>query len=464
MRSFSGVGARLGLALLVVLAGAMALVYLIVVPSLENRLVDSRLSQLQRAADGLARELPADRFRWPDFLDSASESANARVVVYDHLGPPTALVIVGDSRGARSTDVENDRLALRSATGQKAVSGTIIHRGARYAEAASPVPGTDTVLLVSAPLHEAVASVRFVRERLLIAGVVALVVALGLGYLGAVLFARRLRRLETAAERIAAGRFDEPINDEGGDEVGQLARTFDRMRERLSALDHARREFIANASHELRTPVFALGGFLELLTEEELDDETRSEFLVTMREQVDRLAKLATELLDLSRADAGQLAVRREPVDLGDVAETVADEFAAVARTDRRELELVAGNGPGVLADEQRVLQIARALVENALVHTPPGTRVRVRTAGGELAVEDDGPGIPAEHVPHVFERFYRIDGRLASGSGLGLAIARELARAMDGALELESQPGQTVFTLRLPVDFEARQSEPVMS
>ena len=464
MRRFSGVGARLGLALLVVLAGALGLVYLIVVPSLESRLVDSRLSQLQRAADGLARELPADRFRWPDFLDSASESANARVVVYDYLGPPTVLVVVGDSRGARSTDVENDRLALRSASGQAPASGTVIHRGARYAEAAAPVPGTDIVLLVSAPLHEAVASVRFVRERLLIAGAIALVVALALGYLGALLFARRLRRLETAAERIAAGRFDEPIRDEGGDEVGQLARTFDRMRERLSALDHARREFIANASHELRTPVFSLGGFLELLTEEDLDEATRTEFLTTMREQVDRLAKLATELLDLSRADAGQLEMRYEPVDLGEVAETVADEFAAVARADERPIEFAAGVGPPALGDEQRVLQIARALVENALVHTPPGTRVLLRTGDGALAVEDDGPGIPSGHAPHVFERFYRIDGRLASGSGLGLAIARELARAMGGTLELESEPGRTVFTLRLPVDSAARAAEPAIS
>jgi len=236
------------------------------------------------------------------------------------------------------------------------------------------------------------------------------------------------------------------------------------MRERLSALDHARREFIANASHELRTPVFSLGGFLELLTEEELDEETRQEVLTTMREQVDRLAKLATELLDLSRADAGQLEVRREAVELAEVAESVADEFAAVARSDGRPVELVTGNGSAVLGDEQRVLQIARALLENALVHTPPGTAVRLRVGGGTLAVEDDGPGISPEHVPHVFERFYRIDGRLASGSGLGLAIARELARAMGGTLELESEPGRTVFTLRLPVEREARAAEPAIS
>jgi signal transduction histidine kinase len=453
MSAFSGVGARLGLALLVVLAGALGLVYLIVVPSLESRLVHSRLSQLVQAADGLARELPSDRARWPDFLDSASESASARVVVYDHVSPPSALLVVGDSRGARSTDVQDDGVALRTASTLRPASGTTIHDGERFAEAAAPVPGTESVLLVSAPLHEALASVRFVRERLAIAGAIALASALALGYVGAWLHARRLRRLEAAAERIAAGQFDVPIRDESPDEVGQLARTFDRMRERLSALDHARREFIANASHELRTPVFALGGFLELLSEEDLDASTRAEFLTTMREQVDRLAKLATELLDLSRADAGQLTVEHEEVDLAAVAETVVGEFAAVALAEGRPVGVVAdGDSPAALGDERRVLQIARALVENALVHNPPGTSVRVRARSGTLAVEDDGPGIPAEHAPHVFERFYRIDGRLSSGSGLGLAIARELARAMGGDLELESAPGRTVFTLRLPL------------
>jgi signal transduction histidine kinase len=135
----------------------------------------------------------------------------------------------------------------------------------------------------------------------------------------------------------------------------------------------------------------------------------------------------------------------------------VADEFAAVARTDGRTVEVVIRNGPPAVGDGQRVLQIARALVENALVHTPPGTRVLVRTGAATLEVEDNGPGIPVEHAPHVFERFYRIDGRLASGSGLGLAIAQELARAMDGTLELESGRGQTVFRLRLPVASDSK-------
>ena len=449
----SGVGARLGLALLLVLAGALALVYLIVVPSLRGRLVDSRVSQVERSAAGIVRELPADPYRWQDFVESASVSANARVVVFNLIRPPLALQVVDDSRGFSSSDVVNDPIALKAAETLSPHSGTVLHDGELFAEAAAPVAEAQSVLLVQSPLHDALTTVRLIRDRLLLAGGLALLAAFAIGYLGAWLFARRLRRLEAAADRIAAGRFDEPIRDAGADEVGQLARSFDRMRERLATLDHARREFVANASHELRTPLFSLGGFLELLGDEELDEETRLEFLATMREQVDRLAKLATDLLDLSRADAGQLRVEREPLELADAARAVVDEFAAVARSGGRSLGLSIDAQPCVLGDEQRVLQIARALVENALVHTPLGTHVRVRVDEGGLAVEDDGLGISPEHAPRIFERFYRAEGRVASGSGLGLAIARELAQMMGGSRELESAPGRTVFTLRLPLD-----------
>jgi signal transduction histidine kinase len=459
-RLFSGVGARLALALLVVLAGALALVYLIVVPSLKSRLVNGRVSALERAAPEIARELPDNRIRWLDFLEAESASANARVVVYDTIGPPTALVVAGDSQGFSSSDIAHDPLALKTAESGAAAQGTVTRGEERYAEAAAPVPGTSLVLLLSSSLHEALATVRVTRDRLLVAGVFALVVALAVGYAGSWLFARRLRRLETAAERIAAGRFDEPITDTRADEVGQLARTFDRMRVRLAQLDHARREFIANASHELRTPVFSLGGFLELLRDEDLDEPTRREFLATMSEQVDRLAKLATELLDLSRADAGRLRVERNAIELSGVAETAIDEFAPLAAAGGRPVELTGADDARVLGDEQRVLQIARALVENALVHTPEGTHVWVRVGGGALEVEDDGPGIPDEHAAHVFERFYRVEGLRSSGSGLGLAIARELAQAMDGSLELESEPGRTLFRLRLPVAEGAARSE----
>ncbi len=311
------------------------------------------------------------------------------------------------------------------------------------------------MLLLSASLDRALGDVSLVKRRLLIAGGVVLALVFVVGYAGAWVFARRIRRLERAAERIANGMFDEPVVDAGQDEVGELARAFERMRRRLAQLDHARREFIANASHELRTPVFSLGGFLELLDDEELDEETRREFVTTMREQVQRLEKLATELLDLSRLDAGHIDLDREAVAVDEVARTAAGEFAAVALQRGHDLEVDAPRAVLAIADEQRLLQIARILLENALVHTPSGTHVWIEVTEdrgrARLSVSDDGPGIDEAEAANIFERFYRVDGAQASGSGLGLAIARELVRLMGGALELERSEGRTTFAVTLP-------------
>jgi signal transduction histidine kinase len=392
-------------------------------------------------------------------MRSTAASINGRVVLFRPLTADELSVYEDTSGIENSSDIEDDPLALEASRSLADRRGTVRRGADRFAEIALPLQGGQ-VLLLSASLHPSLKDVELVRTRLLWAGLLALLASLGVGYGGAWMFARRIRRLERAAERIADGHFDEPVVDEGQDELGELARGFDRMRERLARLDDARREFIANASHELRTPLFSLGGFLELLMDEELDEETRQEFLATMREQVDRLAKLATDLLDLTRLDAGRLRVDVEALDLGTVAQTVVEEFRAVAIGGERHLELSAGSEVVVLGDRQRTLQIARILVENALQHTPPRTRVRVEAratgSNGSLLVEDDGPGIPPEQRERLFERFYRVEGSRASGSGLGLAIARELAEAMGGAVALESGPGRTLFSLVLPAPREA--------
>ena len=462
MNPLRSVGARLSLALAVVVAGALGAVYLFVVPSLKHNLVHAKLSQLERAAPRLREQLLRESTQYgitgdPDFVENASSTANARVVLFNILAtvPVPALQAVADSRqGVSSADVERDPVALHAATTLEPQHGTLSRGDERFAEVAEPLDDTGYVLLLSASLHDTLGSVHLVQHRLLIAGVAALLVSLLVGFGGAALFARRIRRLERAADRIAGGHFDEPLEDPTSDELGELARAFDRMRLRLAQLDHARREFIANASHELRTPLFSLGGFLELLTDEELDEETRAEFLETMREQIERLTRLAGDLLDLSRLDAGRLRVEREPIELAEVVRALVDEFQGVARTGDRALELELNGAAPALGDDERALRIGRALVENALRHTPPGTRVVVRAGGGDrpaLEVADDGPGIPPDELGRVFERFYRGDGSLASGSGLGLAIARELAERMGGTLEAESEEGRTVFRLALP-------------
>ncbi len=451
-----GIRLRLALALLIVVAGALAVAYAIVVPTLESRLVDAKIEQLERDAATVGACIESsETTSWQECADTGSAVLNARVVVYQVLQhQPPALQIFGDSRTSSSRDVEHDIVAEFAAATGRPQRGTVTRGGDRVAEAALPV-SRDTIVLLSSSLQDPLSSVSFVKRRLLAASLVALLVASLLGYAGAAVHARRIRRLERAAERIASGRFDEPVVDSGNDELGQLAAAFEQMRHRLENLDRARREFIANASHELRTPLFSLGGFLELLTDEELDEATRREFLETMGEQVARLTKLATDLLDLSRMDAGRMQVGRDAVELEEVARVLVEEFGAVAERTDHALAVEAAGEPAAIGDEARLLQVGRALVGNALVHTPPGTRILVRVAAragrATLAVEDDGPGIAATDLEHVFERFYRVEGTVASGSGLGLAIARELAGLMGGEVALTSEPGQTVATVSLP-------------
>jgi signal transduction histidine kinase len=454
------VGARLGLGLAVVVAAALVLVDLIVVPSLERNLIDAKLTQLEEAAPTVgSRLLLSPSYALDDAIQSAHESSDARVIYFRPLTyTPAKLLVNADSSPVTSVDVENDQLALRAFAQARAIRGTVTAHGVRYAEAAYPLIDGSVVLL-RASLHDSLRSIDLVRSRLVVAGLIALAASLLVGYLAASVFARRIRRLERAADRIASGDFSQPVVDSGRDELGQLAAAFERMRQRLAQLEHARREFIANASHELRTPLFSLGGFLELMTDEDLDPKTQAEFMSTMREQVERLTKLATELLDLSRLDAGRLSVEREPLDLTALAESLADEFRAVSRSTGHELSVRAKGPIEGMADEERALQIGRILVENALVHTPPGTAVRLGTSRRDglalLTVEDEGPGIPAEHAGQVFDRFYRIEGTVASGSGLGLAIARELSELMGGSVELDLSQGRTRFALVLPASSE---------
>ncbi len=454
MRRFvQSVGTQLSLALLLVVVIALGVVYLTVVPSLRERAISTRVADLTSIAANLRDQVrPQDPLTDEWVATASEENAGVRVVLLNRLAPSGLVVPYRDS-GQLSPRLQGDPVATHALDSGAPQHGTVTDGETTYAEAAAPVLRGSYALLVRDPVE--LGSIRLVERRVLLAAGVALLIALLLGYGGARMFARRIRRLERAADRIANGRFDEPVVDTGGGELGALAAAFERMRVRLAHLDDARREFVANASHELRTPLFSLAGFLELLDDEELDEPTRREFLASMREQVDRLTKLASDLLDLSRLDSGRLTVEREPVDLAALAADLAEEFGPLATSSGHRLSVTTTAPVSAEADELRVLQLGRILVENALRHTAPGTPVEVRTLERDgyavLEVEDAGGGISKDEQEQLFERFFRLDGTRASGSGLGLAIARQLAELMDGAIELDSRPGRTVFSLVLP-------------
>ena len=300
-----------------------------------------------------------------------------------------------------------------------------------------------------------------VKLQIVVGGLIATAVAALAGLYYAQQAVSNVRRLQDAAREVADGNFETTIPVASVGQLAPLARTFNEMQRRLAELDSARKQFIANASHELRTPIFSLGGFVELLEEENPSPEEQAEFLRTMRQQIERLTKLTTDLLDLSQLDAGAMIMQTRPVDLGGLAREVTKEFGARAELRGSRLELRTPEHPVIArGDPDRVRQIIRILLDNALTHTPEGTEVTVTTYSknrrAELTVSDEGEGIPQRVQNRIFERFYTADS--AGGSGLGLAIASELAQRMRGRITISSSRARrsfTAFTLDLP---QARQ------
>jgi signal transduction histidine kinase len=336
---------------------------------------------------------------------------------------------------------------------------------------AGRTPTGHWVLVVRKSLDTLSDAVSTVRRAFLYAALAGLALTLILGIPLSATIVLRLRQLREGATQLA---HDGPPVEvpavRARDEVGDLARAFAQMQQRLQQQEEARRAFVSTASHELRTPLASLDGMLELLDDDlgsgnpDLDD-ARS-LLERARTQSRRLSRLAADLLDLSRLDA-QVQLRSEPVELGELSRAVLAEFelgteerGIVSSLDDSAGQVWARGDPGGIA------RIVRILLDNAVRVSPQGGQIAVELRNGEhasLTVRDDGPGVPPEERELIFQRFQR--GRATGGSpgfGLGLAIGRELADRMGGELVLEEAdtPGAT-FTLRLPVA-QAQEEEPL--
>jgi two-component system, OmpR family, sensor kinase len=458
---------KLALLFLGVAALSFAVIYGFVVPQLKSDLEKQKLDDLRREAVSTSPSLlgATDQEISESELNSlvrfVADSADARITLLSvqesGLTGEVRFFPLSDSNQDPSLDT-NDGLATRAVRERQIVSQTSERGGTPVGDVAVPLEFRGRVARVAVywrSFEDVEDSVALVRNRVLAASAAALLISVVGGWLIAQALARRVGRLESAAREMAGGDFSaEPLPVDSVDELGRLTHAFNEMHEKLARVDSARREFIANASHELRTPIFSLGGFVELLQDEQLDEDTRREFLATMSEQVERMQKLAVDLLDLSRLDAGSIEFAAEQVDLSELATAVASEFRPVVAQRDTRLELLLPDAEvGAVADRERVAQIMRILLDNAIRHTPEGTAVTLRAERSngvaEFAVEDGGPGLEPAARAQVFERFFTADA--VRGSGLGLAIAKELAEHMSGRITLHSRPGRTVFTLALP-------------
>lgn len=312
----------------------------------------------------------------------------------------------------------------------------------------------------------------FLAQPLFIAGGIALVLSALLAWLISRSVARPLQRVANAAHAIALGDYEQTVPVSGPTEARRLAQDFNTMTQQVRASRDAQRDFVANVSHELKTPLTSIQGYSQaILDGTAADAEMVQRSAAIIHDEAGRMARMVTDLLDLARIESGQIVMRREPVGLGVLLENVVERFRLRAEEAGVALTVQTPDLPPVTGDGDRLAQVFTNLLDNALKHTPEGGQVTVaaelltpsgvRKLGGtwpravQVSVSDSGQGIPPEDLARVFERFYQVDkSRKRTGSvGLGLAITREIVEAHGGSIEVESIVGLgTRFTVVLPV------------
>jgi len=313
---------------------------------------------------------------------------------------------------------------------------------------------------------------QYLARPLLLASGMGLLLAALLAWLISRTVARPLQRVADAAHAIARGDYEQMVPVSGPTEVRHLAQDFNRMAQQVQAGRDAQRDFVANVSHELKTPLTSIQGYSQaILDGTAADPESVQRAAGIIHAEAERMGRLVTELLDLARIESGQAVMRQEKVDLSYLLENVIQRFRLRAKQAGVTLASQLPDLPAVIGDGDRLAQVFTNLLDNALKHTPEGGKVtvtaRLLTPSGaqrpkkagpqavEVAVSDSGQGIPPQDLARVFERFYQVDkSRKQSGSiGLGLAITREIVEAHGGSIKAESIVGLgTRFTVILPV------------
>jgi heavy metal sensor kinase len=438
--------AAFALVMAVMLVAAGLLLYQHLASSLDRTLAQGLRA---RAADIAALIQQADTGLRESQLDAGTASGFAQVL-------DTRGRIFDQTPGlGRAALLTPDQLA-RSRRGPVLV-GRASLAGEDVRLFAEPVVAQDQhlVIVVGSPLETRDDALVTLRNELLVGGPVGLLIASLIGYLVAAAALRPVERMRARAEAISAARLSERLPvPPSHDEVSRLGETLNEMLERLQTALERERSFVADASHELRTPIAHLQAEVELALESPRERAQLEAALRSVGSETDRLSQLAADLLLLARLDEGTLPIRRDDVRLDDMLGGVAARFEQRAREAGRTIEVEDGNGR-VRVDRLRIEQALGNLVENALRHGTGTIRVSGARDGDalELRVADEGPGFPPAFAPHAFERFSRAEeSRTSTGAGLGLAIVAAVASGHGGTAVVGIAPGGGAdVSIRIP-------------
>ena len=316
-------------------------------------------------------------------------------------------------------------------------------------------------LVMITSVQETVDSLTSLQDQMLGIFLTALVAVLVLAGFISRIVTKPVAELSAGIERMSKGDYQHRVHVKGRGEMAQLAAAFNEMSEKVHSLDEARNQFVSNASHELKTPLATIKILVEsMIYQDDMPAELRQEFLGDINKEIDRLSSVVGDLLTLVHIDSHKLRLRRELMVFSEtVRETVA-RLAPLAKKRGQTLSADIQDGCEMFADPGKLAQVCYNIIENAIKYTPDGgsVTIRLRRAGRDavLEISDTGVGIPEEDLPHVFDRFYRVDkarSRDTGGTGLGLSIVQQIIRLHAGSVTVQSVRGEgTTFTVQLPV------------
>ena len=317
------------------------------------------------------------------------------------------------------------------------------------------------VLLLASPVQSMMANLYELRDQMLLIFIVAAGFATVFCLIFSQIITRPVSALTKGIQSMARGNFSTRVQVRGSGEMRRMARTFNSMSEKIESLDQARNQFVSNASHELKTPLATMKVMIEsLIYQPEMESGLRTEFLTDINREIDRLSSIVSDLLTLVRMDVKDVKLSRENMSLAAVVKDTEHLLRPMAEKRGQKLVLALQDDCDMYADRTKLQQVVYNLMENAFKYTQDGGTVWVRLQktgrSALLTVQDNGPGIAAEHLPHIFDRFYRVDkarSREAGGTGLGLSIVHQLVMLHGGEIRVESEVGQgTTFTVELPL------------
>ncbi len=450
----SSLRSRLWLSYAAVTVAALSVVaFVLLVYLIRNPFAYRQTLERMRAAERLILRRPAEFISGPDavLLDRTAELFEVRVIIYSPDG--TVLRDTRPGAGVLSLPVEGI-LARRLPAARDAAGRSWLYTRAALEDG--------SILLVAAP-RPRVAGLSFFADELMPlffwGAVVALLLSLALAFFIARWVADPLQQMLSAA-RALPSEAAKPVEPRGPREVQDVTRAFNSMVARVQASQKSQREFVANVSHELKTPLTSIQGFAQAILDGTAEaPEARQQAAQVIYTEAGRMHRLALDLLDLARLDAGIADLHMTPLDLAVLLSAVAEKFSPLAARAGVTVAAQCDALPPLTGDGDRLAQVFTNLVDNAIKFTPAGGQVilSARREGEEVLVEvrDTGQGIAPDVLPHIFERFYQSDSSRVrgerQGAGLGLAIAQEIVAAHGGKISVRSQLGRgTVFTVRL--------------